>query len=345
MIHKINLKGLHLKDLEEFVCRFGEPPYRARQIFSWIYGKGSLNFEDMTDISKIFRYKLHQEAYISALKLLSIKQSKIDGTRKFLFQLADGSKIESVLMFDDKRRTLCVSTQVGCALDCKFCATGLMGLQRNLNAGEIVDQFLTVQKIIKEKITNVVFMGMGEPLHNYANTIKAAEILTHSLGPNLAKRHLVISTSGLVPKIIRFADEGHKYRLAISLNATTDEIRSRLMPLNKKWPIQVLLEAAQYYAQKSDEPVTFEYVLMEHINDSEADALRLKQLVENIRCKINLIPYNATDGPFRRPSEKRILKFYERLASLKAPVTIRWSKGVDIEAACGQLVVQDTISK
>lgn len=336
---KINLKGLNLAELQEFAESIGEKRYRGQQIFKWIYGYGIHGFDEMTNLSRALRQTLTEKAAVDRLRLVRSHESTKDGAMKFLFELQDGLHIEAVLMLDGRRTTLCVSTQAGCALDCKFCATGMMGLQRHLTAGEIVDQLLCVEELSRQRVSNMVCMGMGEPFHNYANVMKACELVSHDLGPNLAKRHIVVSTSGLVPKIIQYANENHKYRLAISLNATTDNIRSEIMPLNKKWPIEQLLNAAKYYTDKTGERVTFEYVLMDRINDSVEDAGRLKRLVLGIFCKINLIPYNATDGKFRRPSEARVQKFYNRLASLRAPVTIRWSKGDDIEAGCGQLAV------
>lgn len=336
---KINLKGLDLTELREYVMSLGEDRFRAQQLFSWIYDKRAHCFEAMTNISKALRKKLSETAKISTLKLVSSQNSSKDQTEKFLFQLEEGVSIESVLIFEPPRTTLCISSQVGCAIDCKFCATGLMGLKRQLTAGEIVDQLLMVQNLTGVTVSNVVFMGMGEPFHNYDNVIKASVILSDTLGPNLAKRRIVISTSGLVPKILRFADEGHKYRLAISLNATTDKVRSEIIPINKKWPIGELLNAGKYYTNKTGERLTFEYVLMLGINDSVEDADRLKIMVQDILCKINLIPYNSTGGKYRRPTKDRILRFYERMASLHAPVMIRWSKGEDIDAACGQLAI------
>ncbi len=337
---RANLKGLDLLELQAFVETLGESQFRAQQIFRWLYGRGVSSFDEMTNLSKELRIRLNEKARITSLRCLTQRKSQKDQSTKFLFELEDGRKIESVLMSEDGRQTLCVSTQVGCAIDCKFCATGMMGLQRNLAAGEIIDQLLRAQALSGAAVSNVVCMGMGEPFHNYENVIKACQVMSHELGPNLAKKHIVISTSGLVPKIIRFADEGQKFRLAISLNATTDAVRSRLMPLNKKWPIQELLRAAKYYTEKSEQMVTFEYVLLEGVNDSVEDAERLKKLAQGIFCKINLIPYNSTEGEFRRPPHARILRFYERLASLRAPVTIRWSKGDDIEAGCGQLAIK-----
>jgi len=339
-MNQTNLKGLDLPELQSFIESIGESRFRAQQIFRWMYGRGVSSFDEMNNLSKELRTRLKEVARIGNLKCVTQRQSQKDQSTKFLFELEDGRKIESVLMSEDGRNTLCVSTQVGCAIDCKFCATGMMGLQRNLTAGEIIDQLIMAQALSGTTVSNVVCMGMGEPFHNYDNVIKACHLMSDALGPNLSKKHLVVSTSGLIPKIIQFADEGQKFRLAISLNATTDEVRSRLMPLNKKWPIKELLRASKYYTQTSEEMVTFEYVLMDGINDSIEDAERLKKLAQGIFCKINLIPYNATEGEFRRPVEARIVRFYERLASLRAPVTIRWSKGDDIEAGCGQLAIK-----
>jgi len=339
-MQKVNLKGLDLNELRDFVVSIDEKPFRGDQIFSWLYNKSINSFDEMTNLSKELRDKLLERAQIDQLKLVVQQQSGQDQSIKYLFQLEDDSQIESVLMFDGNRATLCISTQVGCAIDCKFCATGMMGLNRHLTPGEILDQVLAVQKLNGTRVTNVVCMGMGEPFHNYDNLMKACELLSDELGLNLARRHIVVSTSGLIPKIYRFADENHKYRLAISLNATLDEIRSRIMPLNKKWPIAELMKAAAYYTKKSDLRVTIEYVLMAGLTDSLEDAKRLKNIVKGLFCKINLIPYNATLGEFKRPEERRIMQFYEQMRDLTVPVTIRWSKGDDIDAGCGQLAVK-----
>jgi len=339
-MQKINLKGLDLNELRDFALSIDEKPFRGDQMFDWLYKKRVNSFDEMTNLSKELRDKLLERSQIDQLKLVTQQQSGQDQSIKYLFQLEDDSQIESVLMLDGNRATLCISTQVGCAIDCKFCATGMMGLNRHLTPGEIIDQVFTAQKLNGKKITNVVCMGMGEPFHNYDNLMKACELLSDELGPNLAKRHIVVSTSGLIPKIYRFADENHKYRLAISLNATTDEIRSRIMPLNKKWPIAELIKAADYYTKKSDQRVTIEYVLMDGLTDSLEDAKRLKNIVKGLFCKINLIPYNATLGEFKRPDERRIMQFYEQMRDLTVPVTIRWSKGDDIDAGCGQLAAK-----
>lgn len=336
-MNKIDIKGLSFAELQRFVESIGEKRFRAQQIFGWMHGKGINSYDEMTNLSKELRLKLFQTTKISQLQLLKKQESTKDKSIKYLFELEDGLFIESVLMLEGNRATLCVSTQVGCAIDCKFCATGMMGLKRNLTSAEIVDQLLCVQKLADRKVNNVVCMGMGEPFHNYNNLVTACSIMSDESGPNLSKRRIVASTSGLIPKIYQFVDENQRYRLAISLNATTDKIRSQIMPLNRKWPIRELMEAAKYYTEKIKQPVTFEYVLLSGVNDSLADAERLKNLIRGIWCKINLIPYNTTLAGYRRSSEERILQFYGRLASVHAPVTIRWSKGDDIDAGCGQL--------
>lgn len=341
-MQKIQIKGMSLDELEQFVLECGEKRFRAQQLFLWMYHRNATSFQEMTDISVRFREQLQENAGLNAVSLELVQESASRDTKKYLFELQDGYRIESVLMLDRNRRTLCISTQVGCAIDCKFCATGAMGLKRNLTSGEIVDQVLSVARESGEIPTNIVVMGMGEPMHNYDHLMKALDILSDDRGLNLSKRHIVVSTSGLIPAINRFKEERRKYRLAISLNATTDEVRTRLMPLNKKWPIKMLLNAVRDYAETSRVLVTFEYVLLADINDSVEDARRLCHLLKGIRCKLNLIPYNATMHQFCRPDDATIEKFYAEMKSLPAPVTVRWSKGIDIDAACGQLVTNTT---
>jgi len=334
---KTNLLGLSRAELIAFAESLGEKAFRGKQLFQWLYGRGAQNFSEMTSLATGLRQRLCDVASIDALEVVQRKISQQHDAEKFLFKLSDGLNIESVLMHEGERHTLCISSQVGCPIDCKFCATGKMGLLRNLSSGEIVGQFLTVRRVSQTPITNVVVMGMGEPMLNYEELLKACYILSDAEGPHLAQKHIVISTSGLLPKIRRFMEEGHKFRLAISLNASTDEVRNRLMPLNHKWPIADLLAAAKEYALAAKQLVTFEYVLLAEVNDSTEDALRLKRLLRDIPCKLNLIPFNAIDENFRRPSGERIEAFYNHLRDLSAPVTVRWSKGDDIDAACGQL--------
>ncbi len=334
---KTQLKGLNLTELQAFVEAQNEPRYRAQQLFRWMYHRKAAAFDEMTDLPKAFREKLKDAAQMNAMTLDLVQASSQDDSRKYLFKLQDDYRIECVLMFERDRRTLCVSTQVGCPIDCKFCATGAMGIKRNLTAGEILDQVLAVEREYGDRITNIVVMGMGEPMLNYENMMTALDILSAPEGLDISKRQIVVSTSGLIPAIKKFHSEKRKYRLAISLNATTDETRTELMPLNKKWPIRSLLKAVSDYARDSRERVTFEYVLLDGVNDTMDDARRLTRLVTPIRCKVNLIPYNTTYRGFQRPPKETIERFYREMKRLEAPVTIRWSKGVDIDAACGQL--------
>jgi 23S rRNA (adenine2503-C2)-methyltransferase len=377
-----NLKGLDREELAAVFASLQEPAFRARQLFRWIYGRGMQNFAEITDFARPLRRRLEEIATLEGLVLETRQISQRRDAEKFLFRLGDGLHIESVLMHDSAppaknfkkekrdaerpspnvplsgRHTLCISSQVGCPVDCKFCATGLMGLLRNLRVGEIVDQVLMVKRLSGSPLTNVVVMGMGEPLLNYEALIKACYLLCDREGPNLAPRRIVISTSGLVPKIERFAREGHKFRLAISLNATTDEVRKQIMPINRKYPIAALMQAAREYTRQTKQRLTFEYILLDGVNDSPADAERLKKLTRNIPCKINLIPYNpiaeahpggrsqSSSGletppkaglAFHRPSFERIEAFFAGMREGPNPVTLRWSKGDDIDAACGQL--------
>ncbi len=340
IMNKIVLKGYSLEQLEAFVKEQGEPRFRADQLFLWMYKHQAASFDEMSDISRAFRQRLNEMAELHAAEIEAVQASKSGDTQKLLFRLHDGARVEAVLMFEDDRRTLCISTQVGCPIDCKFCATGLMGLKRNLTPGEIVDQVILAQRHAGQPITNLVVMGMGEPLLNYDNLMQALDILVHDKGPNLARRHIVVSTSGVLPAMQRFLQEGRKFRLAISLNATTDEVRTRIIPINKKWPIAALLQFAREYTRRSRERLTFEYVLLHGINDTLDDARRLRRMLTGIRCKVNLIPYNPTVRGFEPPPQEAVQRFYQELLPLRAPVTIRWSKGVDIDAGCGQLVTK-----
>jgi len=340
---KINLKGLSLQELEEFVAQLGEKKYKARQLFKWIYAEGLTDFREMSDLSKNLRAKLKDLAYVRSLEKLKSVKSKDQSCEKFLFGLEDKERIESVLIREDRRITLCVSTQVGCALSCLFCATGKMGFKRDLTSGEIVDQIISIKRHLtpEEKITNVVIMGMGEPLLNYEHTLKALRIIKSELGPGFASRKITLSTAGIVPRIQQLAEEGLKIKLAISLNAANDELRSRLMPINKKYPIRRLLEAAKFYAHETDQRMTFEYLLINGVNDSKKDALDLSKLVRGVSCKINLIPYNHVRGiPFQKPDEEKIKNFRDVLYPRCPAVTLRMSKGEEIQAACGQLRIE-----
>ena len=252
--------------------------------------------------------------------------------------LSDKKSIETVLISEAKRKTVCISTQIGCALRCRFCATGMMGLKRNLTAGEIVEQVLSIIKDSNENITNIVVMGMGEPFHNYDNVMKAINIFSDENGLSIARKRITISTAGIVPAIKRYADEGNKANLSISLNAVSDEKRKKLMPIGRTYPINDLISSVRYYTKKANKKVTFEYILIDGINDSVEDANKLAKLTGDISCKINLIPFNPIGNKYNRPSDEKIDKFFRVLSSSNIQVNLRWSKGEDINAACGQLV-------
>ncbi len=337
---RIDLKGLWIEELESFLDKLGEKKYKAKQIARWIYNQGVADFVQMTDLSKELRQKLSEVAYIGKLKFIRKQVSKVDLTEKFLFELSDGKRIETVLMREEKRVTVCISTQVGCGLNCIFCATGKGGFERNLSAGEIVDQIIAVRGYLSEneKITNIVIMGMGEPLLNYDNVVKAIRIIRSELGLSISARKITLSTAGIVPGILRLAEEGLKIKLALSLNAPDDELRRKLMPITKKYPLSEVLEALKHYAKKTDARITFEYILIKDVNDSKEQALKLANLVRGIPCKINLIPFNPIKGcPYEKPDEQAMLAFRDVLYPRAPAVTLRKSKGTDIQAACGQL--------
>jgi len=335
------LIGQSILELESFAKAMGEKPFRGRQLFDWIYRQQVDDFSAMTDLSKPLRENL-VDVLIHPLKMINRDVSPSKQTRKILFELSDGNLLESVLMKEGKRITVCLSTQVGCAVDCDFCATAKMGFIKNLTAGEIVDQFLQLQKMSEQKITNVVFMGMGEPFLNYKNSIAAADLLHHAKGINMAAWRITISTAGVVPKIRQFTEEKQPYKLAVSLNGTTQDQRLKTMPITQTHTFSNLIKASKDYAYNSRNRITFEYVLMDGINDEPQDAERLLRLLGSIECKLNVIPYNEIGGEYRRPSDEKIEAFMAPLKRASFPVTVRWSKGQDIDAGCGQLATNST---
>jgi len=341
---KIDLKGRLLPELEEIMLSWGEQRYRARQLMLWLYHRRSGSFEEMTDISKAFRSKLNELAYISHLKILAKVKSQLDDTTKYLFELEDGEKVESVLMYDGHRVTCCVSTQIGCAQGCAFCATGASGFVRNLTASEIINQIMAIEADMdstEKSVTNVVLMGMGEPFANYEESIKAIRLMNASEGLMIAARKITVSTAGLVPQIRQFTHEGTQIGLAISLNATNDEMRSQLMPVNRRYPISDVLTACKEWALAVNRWLTVEYILMKDVNDSPADAKQLRRLLHGIPSKVNLIAYNPVDSlPFQRPDPSSVEEFRQILADGHFVAPVRASKGVDISAACGQLRVR-----
>ena len=336
---KVDLKNLSPSELEGFIKSFGKERYRSTQILRWLYQKGIHSVDDMTNLSKRFRQALREVSEISALQSVEVEQAR-DGTRKFLFELVDGNRIESVLIPDKARLTLCVSTQVGCALGCRFCLTGKNGLKRNLTASEIVNQILSVKETLSDNacITNIVLMGMGDPLANYENTMKAIELMIHPDAFKFSSRRVTLSTVGLLPQLARLVKEKVQFRLAISLNAPDEKTRNRLMPINRRHPLKSILEICRTFPLRRRARITFEYVLVEDVNDSPQNAKQLLKILKGIPSKINLIPLNEADGiPFKRPSEERMKRFQEILMEAGMTTIVRMSKGQEISAACGQL--------
>jgi 23S rRNA (adenine2503-C2)-methyltransferase len=364
---KPDLRSLSLSELGTLVDRMGEKPFRAKQLFRWLHFRGAASFEEMTDLPRAFRARLASEARLATLAVDAVQQS-IDGTRKYRLRTQDGRFVEAVYMpeeaggFDPERdeeevsarvrRTLCVSTQVGCAMGCGFCMTATMGLVRNLTAGEIADQVYRVNADLRAQglpgdrpLTNLVYMGMGEPLHNYASVMRSLELLLHEEGAQFSHRHITVSTSGLVPNIVRFGEET-QVKLAVSLNATTDEQRAKLMPVDKKWNIAALIDAVRKFPSRQGRRVTFEYVLLRGVNDSDEDAVRLAKLLRSLPVKVNLIPYNENPGlGFGDPGQERLQAFRELLTARGITSMVRKNRGRDIAAACGQLAVQGQSEK
>ncbi|MCS7008437.1 MAG: 23S rRNA (adenine(2503)-C(2))-methyltransferase RlmN [Chthoniobacterales bacterium] len=347
--HPINPKpnplGLHIHEIAQLLAQINQPPYRAQQIAHWLYKKRIWNWDAMSDLPKNLRSFLHSSFNLSLPKLLFATAST-DKTQKFLLQLTDGQLIETVLIpaspalygSTSDRLTLCVSTQVGCAFACKFCASGLNGWKRNLSPEEIVAQILLIESSKNVNIDNIVFMGMGEPLANFQNLLKAIDILTAPWGRNIGARHITISTSGLVPFIRKLAHLPRQIRLAISLHGATDEVRSQIMPINRKYPLSELLDACAEYVRHKKQLLTFEYILISGLNDSHSDAVALAKIAKPLRAKINLIPYNFVQGlPWQRPTPDVQESFLRTLRSLHVKATLRREKGHSIAAACGQL--------
>src|SRR5881296_2154780 len=337
---RVNLVGVLPSELEDLAVELGASRYRGRQLATWIFRKSVFDLEAMTDLPKDFRARLGERVVVEVPEPERLTPSQ-DGSQKLVFVRHGGSRISSVLMPDDDRTTLCVSTQVGCGFACAFCLTGVMGLERNLTASEILGQVLAANRLLGEgrRATHLVFMGMGEPLANYAALVKALRILTDAkLGLGYSPRRITVSTVGLVPGIEKLGREDLKVNLAISLHAASDEARERLMPVNRSFDLAALMGAVKRYPLASRQRVFFEYVMLEDVNDSLDDAHRLARLLRGVRSKVNLIPFNDWEGaPFRRPPLARILAFQSVLLDAGITTTVRWSKGEDVGAACGQL--------
>lgn len=351
--NKVNLKDLLPQELEQFMLDLGQPRFRWLQIWRWIYVRLVSDFEQMTDLSKTLRQQLKEVAVVPSMGLHLHQSSQAQDTDKFLFKMKDGSLVESVKMqyLDTpgsgvgSRLAICISSQVGCAMACSFCASGLAGLQRNLATWEIVDQVVQIQQQVQplgQRVANVVYMGIGEPFHNYDNVLRSVRIINCGEGLGIGMRHLTISTSGLVPQIRQLAAEKLPIRLAISLHATRDELRNQIMPVNRKWPIAELLDACREYQSATERRITFEYVLLEDVNDSLAEAEELGKMLRGLHVLVNLIPWNPVEGAsYQRSRPGRIRAFQERVEAHGPKCTVRQEKGADIDAACGQLRLRD----
>ena len=355
---KKNIKGLSLGELQEFVVSLGEPKYRAGQIYQWLYKNRVHSFDEMTNLPAPFRETLAGSAEIETFAVVTSQTSKADGTIKFLYELGDGARIETVLIAPrptavdaEERMTLCVSTQVGCPLDCTFCATASMGFTRNLTAGEIINQYHTALEFSAKPITNIVFMGMGEPMLNYENVMTAVDIMTDQQGIGLSPKRITISTAGYANQIRRMADEDRKTKLALSLHSLRNETRTKLMPINKKFDVGELLSALEYYNRKTKKSVMLEYIVFEGLNDTEEDVQAIVRATRRFECRVNLIPFHTIEftdpkgisASLHGASREQLERFWKRLRAFDVPTFIRHSAGVDIDAACGQLAVKEKI--
>jgi 23S rRNA (adenine2503-C2)-methyltransferase len=332
-----DIKNFALEELEKEMVGLSEPPYRAGQVFSWLYQRGASDFSQVSDIPQKLRQKLNNSYFISRLELVERLEAK-DKTQKFLFKLADKNFIETVLIPSGQRKTVCLSTQVGCKYRCSFCASGLNGFKRNLSPAEMTGQILYLLHTFKQKLTNYVFMGMGEPLDNFENLSRTIRIMNSPQGLGIAARRITVSTAGVIPGIERLKNLGLQVNLSLSLHAVNDSLRNELMPINRKYPLQKLIRTCQNYVESTGRMITVEYVLIRDVNDSLKDAEKLAAISKRLKAKINLIPYSPVcDLNFKTPQQKGIDNFKKELERNKVKVTLRRSKGEDIQAACGQL--------
>ena len=335
---KIDIKSLSFEELNKVVQDLGEKSFRAKQIYEWLHVKLASSFDEMSNLSIALREKLKEQCFLTALKPVEILTSKLEGTKKYLFELQDGNIIESVLMRYHHGNSVCISTQVGCRMGCKFCASTLDGLERNLLPSEMLDEIYSIQRDIGERVSNIVLMGSGEPLDNYDNVMKFLELISDNNGLNISQRNITLSTCGLVPKIYELADKQVQITLAISLHASDDETRKELMPVAKAYKIEEILKACRYYFEKTGRRLTFEYSLVSGVNDTEDEAIRLGELLKGINCHANLIPVNPIkERDYRQTDLAEINKFKNKLEKNRINCTIRREMGRDIDGACGQL--------
>jgi len=339
LMNKIDIKNLSKAELEEAVAGLGAQKYRARQVFKWLHKAAVKSFDEMSDISADLRRRLKDKFHISKFILLDSRRSFLDGTTKYLFKLEDGKTIETVLIPEPMRGTICLSSQVGCRYACDFCASAALGFSRNLNSSEIIDEVLSVRGLNPSSpVTNLVFMGIGEPLDNYDNVLRAIRVINDKDGLNIGSRKITISTCGIVPGIERLMEEALQIELSVSLHSADDTIRSRLVPVNKRYPLKVLLERCRDYIRKTNRLITFEYVLIKDLNSSREDALKLAKLLKNMKCKVNTISYNRIRAKdYMEPDEKNVKIFIKTLKDRGILAIHRRSRGDDIDAGCGQL--------
>jgi len=338
MEEKKDIKSMTLSGLTEEMVSMGEKPFRAKQMYQWMHVKLARGFGEMTNLSGQLRERCGQKYIYTALEAVKVQESRVDGTKKFLFCLSDGNVVESVWMKYRHGNSVCISSQVGCRMGCRFCASTLDGLERSLLPSEMLDQVYAVQRMTGERVSNVVVMGIGEPLDNYDNLITFLKILTDENGLNISQRNVTVSTCGIVPQIRRLAEEKLQITLALSLHGTTDEKRQRLMPVAKKYSIKELMEACAFYFERTGRRITFEYSLVGGVNDSEEDAEQLAALARPLCCHVNLIPVNPVkERDYRQSTGERVLAFKNKLEKSRINVTIRREMGRDIDGACGQL--------
>ena len=338
MSEKTDIKSLNFKELQEYMLSIGEKKFRAKQVYEWLHQKQVRSFDEMTNLSKDLQKKLEEQAGLTVLEPVEVQVSKLDGTRKYLFRLEDGNVIESVLMKYKHGNSVCISSQVGCRMGCRFCASTLDGLVRGLTPGEMLEQIYRIGQDIGERISNVVVMGTGEPLDNYENLIKFIEMLTDENGLHISQRNLTVSTCGIVPKMRELADRKLQITLALSLHASNQEKRKELMPVANKYEISEVLDACRYYFEQTGRRITFEYSLVGGVNDTEEDAKELSGLIRGMNCHVNLIPVNPVkERDYVQSNQQVILNFKNKLEKNGINVTIRREMGRDIDGACGQL--------
>ena len=335
---ELDIKSLTIDELNELVVKYGEKPFRAKQLYEWMHKKLASSYDEMTNLSKRFKDSISKEWPYLTLEVLEVQTSKIDGTQKYLFRLSDGNVIESVLMKYHHGNSVCISSQVGCKMGCRFCASTIGGWTRNLTPGEMLEQIYRIQAMSGERVSNIVMMGTGEPMDNYDNMLKFLHMISDENGLNISQRNITVSTCGIVPRMRQLADEKLQITLALSLHASTDEKRRELMPIANKYSMDEVLDACRYYYEQTGRRLTFEYSLVGGKNDTEEDARLLSQRIKGLNCHVNLIPVNPIKERDYRQSDKKVIdKFKNKLEKYGINVTIRREMGRDIDGACGQL--------